>query len=173
MSNFMEIMWKNPPTTISSIASVSDKKIKKKVISNFGRFTTVFDIKCTCKHEYFKIIGKELDSDYKGLSGTIKVECDNCKKTFLIFDPLKHGYNGEIGEGIDHSDYKDKILSCVYCNFEYFKPSFGFQYSGDEIELIRENHLDIKPQNLFGWFLGFGVCNSCGQINEIISYECQ
>jgi hypothetical protein len=173
IDNYIKYMWDNPPTCIASLSCKPDEQLEKALLAAYGHYSTVFGLKCSCGIEEFNIKGKDIETSDEGVDGPILVICKACRSSATVFDPNKHGYDSELGSGYSNSKLHDKLIKCPKCGTDIFRLALAFQYSGDEKQIIEEDHLNKKPQDLFGWLSGQARCQSCGHTFEFTSIECQ
>ena len=173
MDDYIKDMWQNPPSCIQAFSKINDKKLVETILTEYGNYTTAFSLKHKCDGPLFQIYGKSNNNEMPLLIGKIQIQCNKCKQNDVIFNSAIHGYDGILGQGEDYSNEEDILYKCSYCTNQLFHLAVGFQYSGDEEEMIIEENLIMKPQDLFGWFIIHGRCTTCKKINKIASIECQ
>ncbi len=171
----MEISYlqNNPPKCILSFVCEVHSALREELLKEYGLYTTVFGLKCSCGNRRLGVEGKQINQSGLPLAGAIIILCKSCDKRSVIFDPARHGGDGELGYGHTDEELPAKGARCEYCSGDKFELAAGFQYSGDEQKMIEEDKLDKKPEDLFGWFVLRGRCGSCGRDFEIASIECQ
>jgi len=175
LDDSIEYMWANPPMCIKNLHAVANPELKKTLLTEYGYHSTVFGIKCGCGKKLFSIEGQVINKAYHGVAGSINVVCSSCRQKTLLFDPMKHGYEGAVGEAryTDYSSFPVKKLTCPKCGKSEFEVAVLFQYSGDEAENIKEANIKVRPEDLFGWISAQCKCGGCGTKFEMTSIECQ
>lgn len=171
--SYIKYMWDNPPSCVASLSCKADSQLKKALLGDYGDYTTVFGLKCPCGGAEFYVKGKDIQTGYEGVAAPISVICKSCGRNVKVFDPTKHGADGEFGFGFSHDEYSDKSVKCPKCEADVFRVALAFQYSGDEKQIIEEDGLDKKPQDLFSWLSGQACCQSCGYTFKFANIECQ
>ena len=165
MEDEITYMKDHPPRCLGGHCIPSPNDLHEAVNAELGDHSTVFTPVCKCSCEIVEVMSSE---DYS----PIIIKCTKCGSARPVFDPIKHGYDGELGhnEGFDPTTPKD--CSCLECGNHSFRLALGFQYSGETDILEEEDSPDVKPEDLFGWLLALAKCEECGKIREITESEC-
>ncbi|HXI68859.1 MAG TPA: hypothetical protein VNN22_00730 [Verrucomicrobiae bacterium] len=158
-------MKKHPPSCIGPDVGPATSELRNLIQGEYGTNTTVFALRCSCGEDRF---GVSLPEDGFGL---VFIKCAQCGLQRTIFDPSKHGYDGALGNNKGLELGPSSPSCCPKCQLGVLRLATGFQYSG-ETSILEEEKLDIKPQDLFGWFVLGGQCTSCGGSNILADLEC-
>lgn len=164
MVNELAYMRKHPPRCIKKHAGKPSSQLLAFLRENLGDESTAFAVKCRCGSEQFRI------SVAEGF-GPVSVECSECAKQFVVFDPSLHGYDGELGHNSEIAPAKRREVRCLKCKEDAFHACCGFQYAG-ETDVLEDKSIKVKPEDLFGYFLLAGHCSKCGAITNAFDWEC-
>src|SRR5436190_20942170 len=157
-------MEKHPPSCVGPDVSSSPADLRTLIQSQYGANTTVFGLRCPCGEDRFDV---SLSDDGFGLVSTT---CAQCGLQRTVFDPLKHGYDGAVGNNKGAKLGPSSPSHCPKCKLGPPRLAAGFQYSG-ETDILKQEKLDIQPEDLFGWFVFSGRCASCGEISILTDLE--
>jgi hypothetical protein len=167
-------MRQHPPRCIQGRWITSPPEVRSAIEETYGQNTTAFAIRCDCGGETFNIAVPDEPTP-------VFLKCAGCALEFSVFDPTQHGYEGELGNlSYGYEDETGTILyeegsshphRCDKCQKEWFKVACGFQYSG-ETDVLRDESLEIQPEDLFGGFILAVRCESCGGIALAYEWEC-
>jgi len=172
VDSYIKYMWEHPASCMASLACAPHGELVDSLVE-YGDYATMFGIKCPCGNQSFQLKGKDIETGYAGISAPIQAVCAGCEKKHLIFDGTKHGYDAELGLSCSHNEeFKDKDVICPTCGGTNFLVAVAFQYGGEEQEIIDEDNLDKKREDLFSWFSGHARCESCKHVFEFTSIEC-
>jgi hypothetical protein len=130
-----------------------------KIKTDYGDNTTAFKF-----NNMFTALILSWNEEYEEYGGRVwGVETTGNK--LLIFDQVKHGYNG-----VMQLNEEDDIGSIK--TIEFTEPSeviVVFQYSGDEADYLEEGTSKFE-QDYFGWIAIYKHTDN--KTKEIISFEC-
>jgi len=160
-----EYMQKHPPSCVGADAAPAPVELRDLIQGKYGSNTSVFGLLCSCGENQFAV---SVPDD--GL-GPVVVKCARCALQRTVFDPQKHGYDGVLGHNEETEVSPPSPRSCPKCRTSTFGLATGFQYSG-ETDILEEDDLAIKPEDLFGWFVLAGRCTSCGESSVLADVEC-
>ena len=165
MENEMAYMREHPPRCLDGDAKPASDSLVDYSREQLGDNTTVFTPLCECSNEFVTI------SSSMDFSPT-NIICPRCGKTRTIFDPGKHGYDGELGFNADIVMATPEEIACAKCGNKTFRVALAFQYSGETDVLEEDDSLDIKPEDLFGWIMIVAQCEQCDAVQEVTQHEC-
>jgi hypothetical protein len=161
----MQYMINHAPTCIVNIKTDAINEARNSIQSDFGDNTTVFGIKCNCGNDKVRIIISESN-------GHVHISCPKCSNTTEIFNPSVHGYEGALGlREKDANEDEAESYICQNCNSTEFVIATGYQYAG-ETDVLEDDDLDVKPEDLFGTYIVCVKCVKCGEIEIIYNFEC-
>ena len=165
MENEIEYMRLHPPRCLGCGPTEPEAGLRDLLIDNLGENSTVFSPVCGCGDRKFFII-RPIDF------AATTVICRGCGKERTIFDPRRHGYDGELGhyEGIEFGDTEQ--FKCSKCRGDKFEVAMAFQYAGETDILEDDDAPSIHPEDLFGWMAIAAKCKECSQIQEVTEAEC-
>ena len=158
----------HPPRCIKPYTGTPTPTLCNYIQNEYGLHTTVFAVRCECGHTQLRI---RLARSPRYTAGPIYVVCSKCRTGRLIFDPTKHGYDGELGHNDQSEDYEYYPFLCPKCKGDTFVSAFGFQYSG-ETDILKHLDVHIQPEDLFGWCMLAGTCVLCQHTGFIYEMEC-
>ncbi len=163
----MNYMKKHAPSCLGQPVASAPADLKKLIQANYSSNTAVFAPRCSCGENRMIVFLPE------GGFGPVSLKCAGCASQRIVFDPLKHGYDGAVGnnEGME-GGLPSQTQACPKCGGSAFCVAAGFQYSG-ETDILEEEDLDSKPEDLFGWFVLAGKCLACGQQTILADLECE
>lgn len=161
----IEYMANHPPSCLGLDVAPALAELLSLIQGEYGANTTVFGLRCSCGEDRFDV---SLPDEGFGLVSTM---CTCCGLQRTVFDPLKHGYDGEVGNNHGMELRPSSPSRCPRCKLGPLHLAAGFQYCG-ETDILEEEKLDIKPEDLFGWFALGGRCASCGESNILADQEC-
>jgi len=162
------------PRIIEAFAAEPNEDGKKTMHRKYGDDYSVFGVACTCGNAIIRILGNAIQGE-DFLGDPISFECPSCGKKHGLFDSAKQGYDGELGNnGLDPEDreVREGKYVCGHCGNTDFWLTLGFEYNGEEAEIIEEEGLDLRPEDLYGWIAGNVKCAKCGKVANIIDIEC-
>jgi hypothetical protein len=107
-----------------------------------------------------------------GDSGETRITCQSCGSERTVFDPAIHGYEGELGIGMDTPPAPAEDVVCDGCGGRTFRVALAFQYSGETDVLDEDDPPDVRPEDLFGWVVIAAECAECGKIQQVAETEC-
>jgi hypothetical protein len=173
--SFMEWMWDHPPRCVSGIVHEAAEQLAQRLRREYGEDSTCFGVHCTCGNRVLGVStlllterGQEL------IVPPISIVCDKCGQETVIFDSEKHGWDAETGAfAYKHEGVRSKY-GCPKCKGDVFEIAVSFQYGIDQDEFreLLEDSEFKRRQDFFDWFCVIVLCRSCGEICEIVSYEC-
>jgi ribosomal protein S27E len=163
----MKYMRKHAPSCLGQHSASAPPDLTELIQSEYGPNTTVFAPRCPCGEERMTVFLPE------GGFGRVSLKCAGCATPRIVFDPLKHGYNGALGnnQGME-AGLPSVAQVCPKCGATTLRVAAGFQYSGETDILEEEEDLDVKPEDLFGWFIVAGSCSACGHRRVLFDIEC-
>jgi hypothetical protein len=161
----IDYMEKHPPSCVGANVASAPTELRNLIRRDYGAHTTVFALRCLCGGDHF---GVSFPDD--GF-GTVSIKCVSCGSQRIVFDPLKHGYDGALGLNQGVGMGPSAAGACPKCKLGTFQLATGFQYSG-ETDILEQKKLDIKPEDLFDSFVLGGRCTSCGESSILIDLEC-
>lgn len=168
---FMARMWQSPPAFIASVAHPVPKAERSAIgrsRGGHGANLTAFRIART----------KGLEP--VGLWGPISSRGEfwypyfiggpSAKTALAVFDPSKHGFDGEHGAGRRILRKTPDAYHCVRCGHDRFHITTMFEYS--EPEEITDPEERARAQDFFTWFWLIARCAGCKHRAEVGSAEC-
>ena len=174
---YQDYLAVNPPAYIKPYAAPAGEA-GNGLIQNYGDCSFAFELKCKCRGLEFEIKGsRQLGRDY--FCNPFVLHCLSCQHTLQLINPYFHGWDGmlvwpdseEEIEPVNEAELS--TYNCKQCQHGSFKVTVAFQYCLDEPQVIHDDQLDMKPEDLFGCFAGECVCVNCGAVDEFASVECQ
>ena len=158
-------MEKHPPCCVGQDIAPASAELTELIQADYGSNTTVFALRCSCGEDCSTV------SLVQDGFGPVSLKCARCATQRTVFDPLKHGYDGAVGNNQGMEFGTPLVRPCPKCGASTFQVAAGFQYSG-ETDILEHEELDIKPEDLFSWFVLGGKCSSCGQCTILADIEC-
>jgi Zn finger protein HypA/HybF involved in hydrogenase expression len=153
-----------PPRCIENNATQSSESLISLIRKDYGENIEAYAIQCKCGET-------ELIPVAPIGMGLVSFNCPSCGDNQLLFDPKRDGYDGELGNN-DNMDMEEPVLFiCPQCGGEEFSLACAFQYSGED-DVLEDEEIEKKPQDLFGWFIFAGECVVCGKTTTICDCEC-
>ncbi len=165
MEDEIKYMKGHPPRCLENKTSVPDIDLTSYLQGQLGEESSYFSPKCACGNTVFKTV-KPVES------GVTNITCSRCGEARILFDPSKHGYDGELGHNDDLEFGSSEDFLCSSCGNAKGEVAIGFQYSGETDILEEEDAPDIQPEDLFSWVLIITKCNKCDLIQEVTQSEC-
>jgi predicted RNA-binding Zn-ribbon protein involved in translation (DUF1610 family) len=153
-----------PPRCIEHIATQPAESIISLIRKDYGEDIDAFAIRCKCGET-------ELIPVAPTGMGLVSFNCPACGNNHIIFDPKRDGYDGEFGHNDNMEMEVPVLFKCPQCSGEEFRLSCAFQYSGED-DVLEDDEIEKKPQDLFGWFIFAGECVVCGKTTTIYYCEC-
>jgi hypothetical protein len=161
----LSYMEEHPPSCVAPNVGAASAQLRNLVQGDYGSNTTVFGLRCSCGGDLFEV---SLPDQAFGL---VFIRCAGCCLQRNVFNPLEHGYDGALGNNKGVELRSSSTRRCPKCDGGPLLLAAGFQYSG-ETDILVEQDLDIKPEDLFGWFVLSGKCTSCGAVIILADVEC-
>lgn len=160
----MLYMAAHPPRCVRAYVGEVPVELCDFVRREYGPNSTVFGVRCACKHAAIEVSGPE----------PLAVSCAHCGTAWVLFDPTLHGYDGELGHNKPGAQDASNKFSCPKCKGRRFELAAGFQYSGetDILEDLDFAPKGVRPEDLFGWFILAGRCTGCGSVELVYECEC-
>lgn len=165
MEDEIAYMKDHPPCCLGGHIKPVPDSLRNYLLEQLGENSTVFCPVCSCGNEFVTI------SSAEGFSPAT-IDCPRCGQSRLVFDPTRHGYDGALGHYADPKMAAQTIIPCSHCGNETQQIAMCFQYSGETDVLEDADPPDVKPEDLFGWIMIAGQCESCGTIQEVSQTEC-
>ncbi len=143
------------PVHLKHFCKPVDHLIKTKIVSEYGKYITVFSIS-----DFNSKI--EIGFDEQEILGVVKGINDKGDTT-ILFDSTLHGYNGlyNLSESNNTKSFKTIDLSGK-------RLIIAFQYGGEEENYAQEN--GGLPQDYFDWIVIYESFN--GKLRKLFEYEC-
>ncbi len=169
---------KRPPTCIKGYSSSASNELSSYIrMHNSGLCD--FGIVCACGCSDFTVAGVQI-VDTPVIFDQITIRCTACDSRINIFNSRYNGYDGVLGHCYQTEQLKadkDNLvdLSCPKCKGSTFQVAVGFEQTVDKDEardMIREENLKVKPEDLFTWFIGAAQCAECHHIFSFSDIEC-
>lgn len=161
----LKYMQQHAPSCIIPDIGAAPSELRDLIQNEYGSNTTVFGLRCPCGEDRFEV---SLPSEAFGLVNT---KCTGCGRQRNVFNPLEHGYDGAVGNNKGVTSGASSVRRCPKCHDGRLWLAAGFQYSG-ETDILQDGELDIKPEDLFGWFVLGGKCSACGATSILTDAEC-
>jgi len=165
MEDEITYMQTHPPRCLGDKIAAPKDVLKDFLRGQLGYESTSFSPVCECGSQKF-IVSRPIESGITGIT------CCNCGITRTLFDPTKHGYDGELGHNADLKLGDNEEYACSKCGNTTCDVAIAFQYSGETDILQEDNPPEINPEDLFGWFMVAAQCNRCGGVEEVAQAEC-
>ena|SRR5205085_6548993 len=147
------------PSYLTGLVTEVKNEILAEIQKNYGNNTTSF--KLNQKLTGLIVSWNEEFDEYGGrVWGT---ETNGNK--LLLFDQLKHGYNGAMKLNEEDDTHSTKSIEFA----DGTEVILAFQYSGDEEEYLEEGASKLE-QDYFGWIAIYTYEDN--RLEEIISFEC-
>lgn len=175
MDDFVEALFLKTPECLSKF-SMERVNIPLPSHATVGSKDITLLIKCPCGNEHLYLEAARR-KDLKGvckkeeiisLIPPVYVGCTACKRFTLLFDPVIHGWKGEMNEVADTEDVI-RLMKCapspgkVYVNYSY--------PAGEKISSLLATGIG-NPEDYFDSFSVFFGDGSGGILRKILSYEC-
>lgn len=173
----LRFLQSNPPRCIQEYV-VAQTDLPGRGFDGHGEdLNPVFGLKCKCGHSIYSVIGHDWRSEQKeGRSvfvGPIRLECQGCSSTTVVFNAEKHGYDVELGHGCYTVSGKGDVAraGCSSCGSTEFYVFARFEYPDD---LFTDDFAEFagRIQDLFTWFTLVGRCTGCNELWDIADFEC-
>lgn len=132
----------------------------------------IFGIACKCGSHKLRILGHKLEG-MDLLGDPISIACPECGEKHELFDSGKQGYDAELGVAGTcggETEYVESNTVCKQCGNDTFELTLGFEYPDDIEDTAKEEKRDAK--DLYTWMTGNAKCTHCGEITDIIDFEC-
>lgn len=170
MDKYKKYFWDNPPKCLKPfVRPLTDQEIKELDI-DVEEFSAGFGIRCLCGHEELNVLG-EIETGAEKMYGPVSIYCSKCRSENLIFDPTKHGHDGEFGQfGVSFTGQHKKKYKCQSCQNDTFSIVVEVDFTDDieEFEEIQKSHVE----DYFFWINISTKCNKCNQLDLASSIEC-
>lgn len=165
----IKYMNEHPPTCISELHAPAPDDVRKLILEEYGENTTVFGTKCPCGSTEFQV-------QYTDQGGVVTITCSQCEKEYVVFDPYRDGYNGKL-DVYEEEEFKEDPVAfdCAECNHTTVKVFTAYQYNGESGILEEEEEEipeDVKPEDLFNFFMLVTECAGCGDLEVAFEEDC-
>lgn len=156
--------------------NVNDTDVTLSSSWNNGDSFITKQVSCTCGNNQLRLLTYEL-IEMKGFFkkremvtkyAPVFVECPECNKNQLLFDPEIHGWNGSQ----NHDESQLKINDAVHFSDNVGRVFVNYSYQGTENyqEMLEDEDID-NPQDYFDTFSVYFE-EEGNDINEVTSDEC-
>ncbi|MEZ6233246.1 MAG: hypothetical protein R3B68_03555 [Phycisphaerales bacterium] len=168
---FMQRMWDNPPTCVAHAAQPVTKAQRSALSGSHGSHgqnMTAFRIARPGSKEPIGLWGPissrgEFWYPYY-LGGPTE------QAALAVFDPSRHGFDGEHGNARRILRKTPDAYHCVRCGHDRFHVTTMFEYAEPEEATSPEEQ--ARPQDFFTWFVLIAACAGCKHRSEVGSVEC-
>jgi hypothetical protein len=130
-----------------------------------------FDVTCVCGSKAWHVMGYPKEEG--AFLCPLSLKCESCLRVTSLFDIEKDGYDAELGNGCYslRGEGEPEAFTCPHCKAATFGvfPSFSYQIEPiDDMSAEEQSHIQ-------DYFDGFGLhvrCIKCGELEDLVSYEC-
>lgn len=168
----MEYFRDHPPACMAPYSSTLDGEVAT-FLSSYLKYTGVvgFGLKCTCGNRALGLKGVRLTGT-DNLSGSVSIVCEVCSNEGVIFDPTKHGYDGELGQyGVSFDGDPIGPYHCKSCLGHEFSAGVLLTVARREDDLPDQHSL-MHMEDFFYSFAIISVCTACGRASWAYETEC-
>jgi hypothetical protein len=130
-----------------------------------------FGIRCPCGNLSLILKG-EREQGSSEFYGPVSIKCKNCGKDSLLFDPSRHGYDGELSQfDATFNGDNESIYQCNKCNHQQFEVGVLLEVQENESELFDNEHKN-RPEDFFNSISVYCICSWCKNGSWMTSIEC-
>lgn len=140
---------------------------------------------CRCRSEHFTVTGRVALNALIGqdvIVGPVTCRCARCRRSAVVFDPARHGYDVEVGHfpptASAGAGGSTDSFACPGCGHTGWRLLARFEYPAALVAAIEAGEAPGYPehvgreQDLFTWFTLIGTCGQCGVAYTIASHCC-
>ncbi len=176
MNPVVAMVYKRPPRILKDLEILTNQEIFKHIERKQDHWA-YFALGCECGVRNLAVQGYPVDSEWKPgtkiFAAPFAVHCAACNHTVELFDPRKHGNDGEEGFGGGITGEGSRVsYSCSRCGETIFELAVGLEYGLEEEDFEDDPSLYDKVQDYFHCFALYGKCCKCGHFEIISDYEC-
>lgn len=160
-----------------------EKSLSYKLTAEQKEYRWQRQIVCSCgesnKLKLFyhgQLLDDGLIADTEEFRQKEEVECQKCKKRFILFEPYEQGYDSVVCgfHGSPEGDYSLREVNKSYrcqCGCDLFTLVVSASYDMDFYELITlETQRELDES--YGWYDVQAICSNCHKNIDVIDYEC-
>jgi hypothetical protein len=178
-------MLTQPPRCLSPFAAerASAADLPGVVLDGHGSsLQSVFRLRCRCGGESFHVRGTHIATDFKGdpldfLGDPLELTCPSCRRTELLFDRYRHGYDAEI-DAVPLPPREDRRpaprteYACPHCGGDAMTLWARFEHNSEACEDSFADRLGGGPeQDFFSWLTVAGRCAKCDRLQTVTEFE--
>ena len=161
--------WEAPPRCLAGydVSPFTERSATADLLDD----QACFRVTCKCGSSTFRVSGYTNTELPTHLLGPLSTECEPCRTRNLLFDPLVHGYDGEIQMGRSFAiDEKARGFVCPWCSGSTFAllPTFSYELESDDLDAQQSAH----AQDFFDWFKLTVQCQGCNHACTAAECEC-
>lgn len=161
-----------PPACVAGAAPILDPGDAVDGVEQFG---THFRLGCPCGSREMAVLcfPTKVGSDVLNLA-PLALQCTACSKVIEVFDPARHGYDGEVGDGGagKRGSGARQPFRCTACGHAAGEPIASFSFNDPESFETLPPELHGREQDTFDWFTLEVKCAGCGEVEYVVDYEC-
>ena len=145
---------------------------------------SVFRLRCPCGGGAFHVRGTHYSKNYKGdpidfLGDPLELACPSCRRTQILFDRDRDGFNAELDAAAGHPPYARRTdgrpgteYACRACGGHAMTVWARFEHHPDTcVDSFADRLGSGREQDFFSWLTLVGRCAKCQRLQTVTEFE--